>query len=205
MAVKPAFIVVVIASLLAGFWTSPSNARIIIKVKTEYYTIRGTTGAKVFNSMLKRGPRVKGLKRVVALTEGRWKIGRPTIKIRGRKCVIDKITVRLFITYTFPRWRGQKAASKKLRTRWKYYLTALRIHEAVHAKLYKELTRKYEKEMRRSTGLVSRKCRNLGRDTQRKLDRLRRAYDVRHRAFDTREHQPTSRISKLERTLYQTK
>ena len=197
------FLVVASLLLLGGlaFGGGTAEARVIIKERTKHYNVSGNIGARIYKSMLRRGPRVKGLRHVLALTEVKWKVGKPEIKIRGRHCTVRDVDIKVTITYTFPRWTGRKKASKKMRALWDRYYAALKKHENRHGKIYKQLTYAYEKEIKRARGRVSRECDDFGKKAMKRLDRLRQSYDAKQAAFDRREMRRTSRITKLEQAL----
>lgn len=175
-----------------------AQARIIIKERDVHYTVEGKTGREVVGNMIRNGPHVPGKRRVVASTEVDVEVDEVRIAVRDRRCVVESATVRVNLTYTYPRWTGGSRASRKLKEAWQRYYRELVVHEQTHGRIFKESAAKLEREILNSTGRVFLNCADFTRRAKRRFWSLGRQSAQAHRAFDRAESRRSSRISRLE-------
>ena len=192
------FVLMLVFVLVPMLVVGPAQARIIITERSVHYAVEGKTGRAVLVDMIRNGPRVPGKRHVVASTEVDVDVDEVQIALRDRRCVVEDATVRVSLTYTYPRWTGRNRAPRRLRDAWQRYYRELVVHEETHGRIFKEAAAKLEREVLNSTGLAFRNCRDFARRATRRLLSLGRQNAQAHRAFDRAEGRRNSRISRLE-------
>lgn len=180
----------------------PANSKVKISERTKYYSVSGKTGAQMFRSITRRGPKTRRDGHAIATTKTSIKFRNIKTAIEGRVCVIKNIDVILNLTYTLPRWRGSRHASPKTRKNWEKFLALVEKHEATHGRISREYARKLHARMKRLTGKVSRGCEDFGKFHSRSLRLAEKEFTRRHRAFDRREGRASSRIRRLQKSLH---
>jgi len=181
---------------------SPAQARLIIKERTKYYSLKGTTGRQLYRSISRRGPKGKGGRHAIAQTRTKFNIKRVKTAVKGKRCIITSADVIVDITYIIPRWKPSRNSSPRIRKIWKDFQARAIRHENRHGTINKDFAREVERQLLRTSARVSRGCKNFGKRTIRKIGRLSKRAARRHRAFDRREAWAISRSARLQRALY---
>jgi len=182
-----------------------AEARVKVKEKTTYYRISGKTGAALNKSMLQGGGSRISLSHAVAATETELDFGEPKIVIKGNKCVVEDVDVFLNIKYIYPKWADRRGASVKTKKRWAAFWKELKRHERNHGEIAKAGAKALEKELKKMTGTVASGCSNFGAFAGFKLKTIIRKMGQAQKNFDRREYASSSKISKLQRLLYEAK
>ena len=181
--------------------TNPASAKVRISERTKYYSVRGKTGKQLFKSIVRRGPKTKRDGHAVATTDTKIKVKNIKIGIKGRHCVVERADVIVSLTYTFPRWRGNRRASAKLRKNWDKFNRQVQKHEATHGRISREYARKLHTRLRKLSGRVSKGCADFGRRSSRSIKLIQKSFFRRHRGFDKREGRASARIRRLQKAL----
>jgi len=174
-------------------------AKVRIKESNKYYSVRGKSAATVYKQMAKRGPRIRGLKHVIASTEFNMKIDRVKIKTRGKRCYVKSVRIAVKLKYTYPRWQNLKKASKGDQRRWKAYISEIVRHEKRHGAIAKKYAKDAERIILKASGRTSRKCSGMVARVKRDTNKLKRKYIRDQDAFDRRDHRRNSKVMKLAR------
>lgn len=123
---------------------SPASADIEIKVKTEYYNVRGRSIDALDRSIYRNAPLLNGTDR--ALGQARLRFN-SDIKAREteRGCAVDDPQVSLEVVMVLPRWTDEKRGSSDLRRLWSGFSGFVRRHEERHV----EIAMKHAKQLQR--------------------------------------------------------
>jgi len=175
-----------------------ANAGLRIKERTKYYSISGKTGKQLFRSIGRKGPR-RG--HAIATTRTDVKVRNIRTKKRGRSCIVTRADVIVTLTYTLPRWRGSRRASKRVRRSWNAFAARVNRHERKHGQISKKYAKKLYREIRRMKGRVSRNCRDFGDRAARRIAKLQSQADREHARFDRREASSRARVRRLQVAL----
>lgn len=188
-------------------WLNGASARVIVSERTVYYSVSGSTGKQLAISIQKRGPKLSRSSRAIstshaiATTKTELKVRNIKPVVRGGRCKIASAEVRLKLTYTLPRWRGSRRASKEVRRNWERFVAEVKNHELEHGRISKQFAADIDREIKRASGRVSRKCKNFGDRSVRKFNSLKRRADRRHARFDRREGRRFAKVRRLQRAL----
>ena len=190
----------VVAMMVIAITTEAALARVIVRERTRYYDVDGTTGAQLLASIRRRGSRGAGARHAIATTRVALQLKVKPV-IRGSRCVYANTTVVLDLTYRFPRWRGQRRASPRVRSAWKRFLSRIIAHERTHGRIAKKYAAKLDREYRRTSRSVRSGCTDRGNRQARRFARLLAGHDREHRRFDQREARASARVRRLQRAL----
>ncbi len=178
---------------------STALARVSVKETNKYYKVRGKTAPEVFRQITKKGPRHRGLARAVATTAINLKMDGVRIGVRGNRCVVKSLRVKLRLQYKYPKWSNIRQGSKRARANWRTYMKQVIRHERTHGVIAKKLARDVNRSIARLTTRKSRNCTRMGRQIERTFKKLNKEHDRLQTAFDKKEHRQTSYIMKLAR------
>ena len=196
---------IVIAATSFLFLSGIAEAKVIIKEKTVYYSIKGKDGAALNRHMITKGPRKTKLSHAIAATQTNLKFGKAKVAVRGKNCVVDDVDVFLTLKYTLPKWSGRKTASKALGKAWDDFYKKLVSHEKKHGKIAKDAAYAFEKEIKRLKGNISKKCSDFGRFAEFRFLNISSSLSRRQMLFDRQERFGFSGIARSQKTLFQTK
>lgn len=181
---------------------TPADARVIIKERTKYYSLRGNNGRQLYKSIGKRGPKGKNGRHAIAQTRTKFAVKRIKTGIKGGRCVVKSADVIVDITYLIPRWNAGRKASPKIRAVWKKFQARAIRHENKHGDINKKFAKEVERELLGTRARVSSGCKNFGDRAMKRIGRLSKRAARRHRSFDRREAWAISRSARLQRALY---
>lgn len=191
--------------LVLAFGIVDSNAKVIIKEKTQYYNVTGKTGKQVHSKLGRRGPWKMRRKHAIAATQRTFDFKNIKFSERGNKCVLTNVDVHLNLIYYYPRWINKKKASKKLQKLWASFSRELVRHEKTHGKYFKETMRQFERELLRIKGKRSNDCVGMADIARSRLDKAYKKGEAKHTAFDRREKRASSKVRKLEEAFVKAK
>ena len=135
------------AILLSLFLVTPGLAEVVKTTSTEYYTVDGTTRAEIFKYIKEHSPLKKGGRTFHAFTESQVKYRFHWVR-KGGECSVDKVTVNIHITYTYPKLARTPAASDT-RQWWDEMTARLVEHELIHGKIALNGAIELDRELRR--------------------------------------------------------
>ena len=180
-----------------------ASAKVKVSVKTTYYPIAGRDGKALNASMLSGGAGRIRLSHAVAATETELDFGEPKIAVENGKCIVKDVDVYLKIRYIYPNWKGRGKASPEVRKRWDAFWRELKRHEENHGEIAKAGADALEKQLMRMNGNVAIGCADFGGFARVRLDAIIRKTAMAQRNFDRREYSASSKISRLQRLLYE--
>lgn len=183
----------------------PASAKLRITERTKFYTVTGKTGKQLFRSIDRKGPKLKKTGHAIATASRKVKFRNLKTGIRGNKCVITKLDLDVHITYTYPKWRGSKRASKELRDTWNKFMARVEKHEETHGRIFREHARKVYKLLLKMEGRASRGCKDFGKFTKRSFKLADTHHFRRHRLLDRRDSYASSRVRRLQALLLRSK
>lgn len=167
---------------------SPSQAGIILKERTKFYTVTGKTGKEIYHSMIKNGPdHGETNKDVLASTSFKFDFKNDVVLIKNNRCVLTNLDIVVDVTYTYPKWRGSRNASKETRQAWKEFQKVAVWHEQQHVKITKKFLKDYEKILKQSRSRVSTDCKDLSTFTKIRAGLAITKHERRHKRFDRRD------------------
>ena len=199
------FVVFLAVAFLVSGVPDRAKAGVKVKTKTTYYSINGKTGKALNASMLKGGGSRIKLNHAVAATETELDFGEPKLVVEGGKCKVKDIDVYLNIRYIYPKWVGKNGASRQTRERWNTFWRELKRHEENHGKIALAGAKALEKQLKKMSGSVAVGCANFGSMAGLKLQAIVRKTATAQKNFDRREYASSSKISKLQKLLYELK
>ncbi len=182
--------------LLFGFATfiallcaiAPSQAKILLKEKTSYYSVSGNTGQELFNNMLEKGPKIEGKAgHFLATTEIEYDIKNFTMNVRNGRCVTKDFELVVSAKYTYPKWRGSGKASKSTRNAWKKFSQEIVYHEEQHVKIAMDVAKDMAKILKNAKGRISRSCSNISTGLSFKAMQVGWKHKRLQKSFDRRE------------------
>ncbi len=175
--------------------TSKAAAKPLIKTKTDYYSVKGSTGSNLLSQMNKRGPKHGWWARSIAQTRYTTSWG-ASWRHRDGACRAFKAPVELSVTFVYPRLDG--AVSATLKKRWNGFMTGVTKHEKYHGDLARKMVFAVEKEIL-STNLKTSdtNCRGMKQLLGKRVDSVMNDYERRQKAFDRTEHRDGGNVDKL--------
>lgn len=199
-----------IAILLAAFAAATAfgdiaSAKVVVNESTKYYTIKGRSGLELSKAMLVGGARNINMRHAIAATSTRFDIGKAEVGVKNGRCVVKDVAVKLDIVYLYPSWPGKKSASKEAQRAWDSFFAELLKHERNHGAIAKAGSKRLEKELKAISASVASGCRDFGKNSMPRFERLSRDLKNQQLAFDARENQKTSKISRLQINLLKAK
>lgn len=145
------------------------------------YTVSGSTGMALYQSIGENGPVVGKGVRTIAHTTFKLLWNRD-YQPRGTACVLASARPSLTITYTLP--KPKAALSAPLKAKWGVFIAGIARHEAVHGANIEAMTREIE---RVSVGLTEENdpgCKKIRETLQGKLKVISDARLAREGEFD---------------------
>ena len=132
-------------------WTRPLLAALFVILsgqaqawqtieKVAPYSISGTTGPELYQSIGKRGPKA-GVGRAIAYTNFKLTWSRKYVP-KGNDCTLASARPKLIITYAIP--EPEKALSGATARNWDVFIAGVREHERVHGRLIEDMVKRIE-------------------------------------------------------------
>lgn len=160
-----------------GFGPVPTG--MTVRLKDDYYDVRGATAAELRRAMREAGPTSDGRR-----WDGnaRWNVRwRFRYGMQGGLCRMSDVTVEYTSTITMPRWNPPANASAMLRRQWLDYERALRAHEEGHRNIGAEAAREVLRLIGTVTSphceYIAEEANGLGRRTVDAFRALQKQYD----------------------------
>lgn len=168
------------------------------KVGTATYPISGVTGAELYASMQRHGPRHGFLSRAIAQTSYKveW---HAEVEADGDVCRVVEAYPMLDMTYTFP--EPAENLSPAVRKRWRAFMAGVKRHEERHGALARQMVRAAEAAVKGLTIRGDRSCSKTRWEVRRRANAVYATYEARQRAFDAKEHRDRGNIDRLIRAL----
>ncbi len=189
--------------LTAGF--GAADAKLVVRERIVTYPIKGRTGIELGKAMVVLGPKHTHMRGAVATTATKFEFLDPVLRVENGRCVVKDVTVKLTITYQFPKWTNASVSSTKLRRAWKTFYAELSRHEKTHGRIARKYGALVERELKRMSGTQVFGCRDFGQWSKLRFASLAARLKNEQAAFDRREEQRNSKISRLQLSLFKTR
>ena len=169
------------AAALSLAIVTPASAQDLPPILEKTYSIAGSTGLELYQSISSNGPNGGGH---VAQTKFKltWK---RLFDERGGSCYLVHAKPQLSVTQTYPKPKSQ--LSPDMQRRWNKFMAAARQHEQTHARMIAEMVRTTEASLAGSFEANDRTCAKVKKSVAAKIDQGYQAHRERSRAFDKQE------------------
>jgi predicted secreted Zn-dependent protease len=114
----------------SGSAPPPSSVEIKTSVMTEYYPVRGTTAAAIFEEIDKNGLFEKSGQRAIGLTGADWKLD------SDGPCNAPSLTITLKLVVTLPRHEQPEVLHGDVRRHWERFAARIAAHEQRHVDIF---------------------------------------------------------------------
>lgn len=138
-----------IATLIA-LTAAPALAEVLLTEKVEYYTVSGTGKKQITASLKKHAPHKKGKDYFPAYTQTDIKYNYTWGKVSGR-CAVKKVTVKLNLTYVYPRLTTPQTGP--VQKWWDDKIKRFVIHENIHGDISKRSAYELDRKLRKLRNL----------------------------------------------------
>ncbi len=178
----------IVGVVAATLTAAPGQANPISSTQYKYYTISGVNAAALHQSMVVRGPSLKGDKSYAA-TEVTGSLGGSLLGGRNG-CLLQNHRMKLDFTMRLPRLKSDLALNPELRAGWQNFERFVRAHEAVHRSIWLSCAAAVEAKVR---AIRARNCQAARAVATRILNEIWSACAKRHDAFDAAQRHPLMR------------
>jgi predicted secreted Zn-dependent protease len=162
-------------------WAGLASAKPTETTKYTYYTIRGDTAVEIYNSMMKKGPKVNGAKAYAATSATTTQNGKLS---QGSSCRIEDYRLKLDFVIKLPKIRNEKVLPPADRKRWQQFSGFLKAHEETHREIWIGCAADLERKVK---AIKAKSCTEADRKATQLWDRIRAACNRKHAAFDAAE------------------
>jgi predicted secreted Zn-dependent protease len=185
--------------LAAVAFVSPCRAGAKVSVKTTTFPISGVSGETILNELERKGPKHGFMSRAIAQT--RYTMNSDALAWRHDNgvCVVTKPSVRLDITYIYPKVSGSMSGA--MRARWQRFMAGVTKHEEVHGRLARQMAHAADKAISGLRVKDGKGCTRLHTEMKRVVNLVVADYEARQRRFDAVEHKSGGNIEGLIRKL----
>ncbi|WP_419912440.1 DUF922 domain-containing protein [Hoeflea sp.] len=161
----------------------------------KFYSVSGTSGIELYESIGARGPVIRGgASRAIALTEFDLKWGRDYVR-DGNDCVLAAARSFLTITYTYP--KPSQKLPPDVAARWRVFIKGMRTHEAVHGRYVVEMAQQIYDTTVGFRQANDPGCKKIRQAIQAPLKAAFDRYKARNRAFEESEMRQGGNVHQL--------
>jgi predicted secreted Zn-dependent protease len=171
------------AAAVAGIicWDGTALAKPTQTTKYTYYTIAGDSAVEIYNSMMKKGPKVNGAKAYAATSATTTQNGKLS---QGSSCRIEDYRLKLDFVIKLPKIRNEKVLPAADRKRWQQFAGFLKAHEETHREIWLGCAADLERQVK---SIKARSCDEADRKANLLWDKIRASCNKKHAAFDAAE------------------
>lgn len=168
-----------------------------VSIQTKHYSIYGATGAELYASMVKRGPRSGYTAKAIANTHSRF-VWNESFKSTGDAC---RVMVRptLTIIYTYP--KPENAVSPALKRSWNRFMASVRKHEEKHGRVARTMFESSARSLRQLSTSGDPSCARTRAEFKRRTAEAFRVFEERQKTFDKVEHQYGGNVDRIVKAL----
>ncbi|MCA3573569.1 MAG: DUF922 domain-containing protein [Aestuariivirga sp.] len=149
--------------------------------KYTYYAIAGDTAVEIYNSMMKKGPKVNGAKAYATTSATTTQDGK---LLQGASCRVEDYRLRLDFVIKLPKIKNEKVLPAADRKRWQQFSSFLKTHEETHRKIWLDCAADLERQVK---SIKAKSCSEADRKATQLWDKIRAACNRKHIAFDAAE------------------
>ena len=149
--------------------------------KYTYYAISGNTPGAIYTTLVKRGPRVGGVKAYAATTAVSSQSGQ---LMQGKYCSLEDYKFKIDFTIKLPKLKNEAALTGATRTDWKKFSSFLKIHEETHRSIWLACAAALETKVH---AIQAKSCAELNEKSTRLWEQMRVSCAKKQDAFDVAE------------------
>ena len=149
--------------------------------KYTYYTISGNTPGAIYTTLVRRGPRVGGVKAYAATTAVSSQSGQLT---QGKYCSLEDYKFKIDFTIKLPRLKNEAALKGATKADWKKFSSFLKIHEETHRRIWLACAAALETKVK---AIQTSSCAELNEKSTKLWERMRASCAKKQDAFDVAE------------------
>ena len=165
----------------AGLLSESAASKPVQATKYTYYTIYGDSPAEIYSTLVKRGPRVGGVKAYAATTAVSSQSGQLT---QGKSCTLEDYKFKIDFTIKLPKLKNEAALTGATKTDWKKFSSFLKIHEETHRSIWLACAAELEEKVH---AISATSCAGLNEKTTRLWEQMRTSCAKKQDAFDVAE------------------
>lgn len=169
------------AAALAALSAGVVEAKPSQTTRYTYYTVGGDTAVEIYNSMLRKGPKVNGAKAYAATSATTTQDGK---LLQGKSCEVQDYRLKLDFVVKLPKIKNEKVLPAADRSRWQQFSAFLKTHEETHRKIWLDCAADLERQVK---SIKAKSCDDADRKATRLWDKLRANCSKKHEAFDASE------------------
>lgn len=173
--------VLALSAIVICACTGALSARPVQTTAYSYYPISGNSAVEIYNSMIRKGPRVDGAKAYAATSATTAQDGK---LIQGKSCQIKDYRLKLDFVIKLPAIRNEAALSVSDRNRWHQFQAFLKKHEETHRAIWLGCAAELERKVR---AIQTKSCKDADRRAADLWANIRAACNAKHSAFDAAE------------------
>lgn len=167
--------------LAASFFCESALSKPNHTTKYTYYTVSGNTPGAIYSALVKRGPRVGGVKAYAATTAVSSQSGQ---LIPGKLCSLDDYRFKIDFTIKLPKLRNEAALKGATRSDWKKFASFLKTHEETHRSIWLSCAAALESKVK---SIKTTSCAELNEKSTRLWEQMRVSCAKKQDAFDVAE------------------
>ena len=149
--------------------------------KYTYYTISGDTPGAIYSTLVKRGPRVGGVKAYAATTAVSSQSGQ---LIPGKFCSLEDYKFKIDFTIKLPKLKNEAALKGATKSDWKKFSSFLKIHEETHRSIWLACAAALETKVK---SIQTKSCAELNEKSTKLWEQMRVSCAKKQDAFDVAE------------------
>jgi predicted secreted Zn-dependent protease len=149
--------------------------------KYVYYPISGNTPAAIYATLVKRGPRVGGVKAYAATTAVSSQSGQ---LVQGQNCALEQYRFKIDFTIKLPKLRNEAALTGTTKTDWNKFSSFLKIHEETHRSIWLACASELEAKVK---AVQAKSCAELNDKSTKLWEQMRTSCARKQDAFDVAE------------------
>lgn len=178
---KPSWKIATLAFIAVVGITGLAAAKPTQTTRYSYYPIGGGSASEIYDSMMRKGPKVNGAKAYAATSATTTQDGK---LLQGASCKVQDYRLKLEFVIKLPKIRNEKALPAADRKRWQQFSSFLKAHEETHREIWMGCAADLERQVR---AIRAKSCDEADRKATQLWDRIRAACDRKHKAFDAAE------------------
>ncbi|MEQ1520748.1 MAG: DUF922 domain-containing protein [Aestuariivirga sp.] len=174
--------VLVLGSILAANFIGESAlSKPHQTTKYTYYAISGDTPGAIYSTLVKRGPRVGGVKAYAATTAVSSQSGQ---LIPGKFCSLEDYKFKIDFTIKLPKLKNEAALKGATKADWKKFSSFLKIHEETHRSIWLSCASALETRIK---AIQTTSCAELNEKSTKLWEQMRVSCAKKQDAFDVAE------------------
>lgn len=174
--------VLVLGSVLAtSFLSESALCKPHQTTKYTYYTISGDTPGAIYSTLVKRGPRVGGVKAYAATTAVSSQSGQ---LIPGKFCSLEDYKFKIDFTIKLPKLKNEAALKGATKSDWKKFSSFLKTHEETHRSIWLACASTLEAKVK---AIQTTSCAELNEKSTKLWEQMRVSCAKKQDAFDVAE------------------